>query len=74
MSSIAATVGDPTDEFLLVTPELVLVDPELARRVRPRIPLSFRRRTPPLPPLHLVGDGEDDARAGDRDTRASAVL
>ena len=37
-----------------ISPELVLVDPELSRRVRPRVPLLFRRRTPPLPVLHLV--------------------
>ena len=44
-----------------ISPELVLVDPELCGRVRPRVPLLFRRRTPPLPVLHLVEETHDAA-------------
>jgi len=51
MVSVAHALGD---ELPRISPELVLVDPELSRRVRPRVPiLSFRRRRPPLPPLAL---------------------
>ena len=42
---------DADDELSGISPELVLVDPELSRRVRPRVPLPFRRLRPPLPPL-----------------------
>ena len=59
MASAAHTIDDHAHSR--ISPELVLVDPELSRRVRPRVPLLFRRRTPPLPALHLVAD-EDDVR------------
>jgi hypothetical protein len=52
MASAAHTIDDHAHSG--ISPELVLVDPELSGRVRPRIPLLFRRRTPPLPVLHLV--------------------
>lgn len=54
MGSAASTSGHRVDELRRITPELVLVDPDLSRRVRPRVPLLFRRRTPPLPVLHHV--------------------
>ena len=57
MASAAHTIDDHAHSR--ITPELVLVDPELSRRVRPRVPLLFRRRTPPLPVLHLVADKDD---------------
>jgi hypothetical protein len=69
MASAAHTLDDSS--FSRISPELVLVDPELAGRVRPRIPLLFRRRKPPLPVLH-----SRDARmsAGDpADARAVAA-
>lgn len=54
MVSAAHAVGDVAFELPRISPELVLVDPELSRRVRPRVPLlSFRRRRPPLPSLAL---------------------
>jgi hypothetical protein len=59
----ASTDGDYVDDLSRISPELVLVDPELSGRVRPRLPLSFRRRRPPLPVLHLVVDAVDDAPA-----------
>ena len=49
----AASATDRFDDPVRITPELVLVDPELSRRVRPRLPLLFRRRSPPLPSLRL---------------------
>ena len=56
MASAAHTIEDHAHPR--ISPELVLVDPELSRRVRPRVPLGFRRRTPPLPVLHLVGQAD----------------
>ncbi|HEY7344974.1 MAG TPA: hypothetical protein VH620_05385 [Gaiella sp.] len=52
MASAAYSIDDST--HLRISPELVLVDPDLAKRVRPRIPLLFRRRKPPLPVLHTA--------------------
>lgn len=51
MDPAASTTGDRGDNLGRISPELVLVDPELSRRVRPRLPLRFRRRRPPLPAL-----------------------
>jgi hypothetical protein len=52
MGSAARNAGHRADDLARITPELVLVDPELSRRVRHRVPLLFLRRTPPLPALH----------------------
>jgi len=52
MGSAASTTGHRADDLVRISPELVLVDPELSRCVRPRLPLLFRRRRPPLPVLH----------------------
>lgn len=52
MGSAASISGHHADGLARITPELVLVDPDLSRRVRPRVPLLFRRRQPPLPVLH----------------------
>jgi hypothetical protein len=51
MTPAASGVGACVDDLPRISPELVLVDPELSRRVRPRVPLPFRRRRPPLPSL-----------------------
>ena len=56
MASAARTIDDHAHDHSGISPELVLVDPELSRRVRPRVPLLFRRRKPPLPVLHVVAD------------------
>ena len=53
MGSAASTNDHRVDDLVRITPELVLVDPELSRRVRPRLPLLFRRTRAPLPALHL---------------------
>jgi hypothetical protein len=53
MTPAASGVGACVDDLPRISPELVLVDPELSRRVRPRLPLLFLRRRAPLPPLHL---------------------
>jgi hypothetical protein len=53
MGSAASTTGHRVDDLVRISPELVLVDPELSRKVRPRVPLLFRRRRAPLPPLRL---------------------
>jgi hypothetical protein len=51
MTPAASGVGACVDDLPRISPELVLVDPELSRRVRPRVPLRFRRRRPPWPSL-----------------------
>ena len=51
MTPAASGVGARVDDLPRISPELVLVDRELSRRVRPRVPLPFRRLRPPLPPL-----------------------
>ena len=69
MGSAASTTGARADELVRITPELVLVDPDLSRRVRPRVPLLFRRRRPPRP---VLPHGSEHAR---RETeRAGALL
>jgi hypothetical protein len=58
MGSAASTTGHSVDDLVRISPELVLVDPDLSRRVRPRLPLLFGRRRPPLPALRLdAGSG-----------------
>ena len=66
MGSAASTTGHLVDDLVRITPELVLVDPELSRRVRPRLPLLFSRGRPPLPSLSL------DPVSGDSRTAATA--
>jgi hypothetical protein len=58
MTSVAATDGAFADDLPQISPELVLVDPELSKRVRSRVPLPFRRVRAPLPALHGVADGD----------------
>ena len=67
MGSAASTNDHRVDDLVRITPELVLVDPELSRRVRPRLPLLFRRKRAPLPALHLqaVHSGVADSRLSD---------
>ena len=67
MGSAASTNDHRVDDLVRITPELVLVDPELSRRVRPRLPLLFRHRRAPLPALHLqaVPPGMADSRSSD---------
>jgi hypothetical protein len=67
MGSAASTTDHLVDDLVRITPELVLVDPELSRRVRPRLPLLFRRRRPPLPALRLqaVATGTAESTASD---------
>jgi hypothetical protein len=66
MASAAHTIDDHAHSG--ISPELVLVDPELARRVRPRIPLLFRHRKPPLPALRLVEETPVTAPAAENST------
>jgi hypothetical protein len=73
MVSAAQPVGEHVDELLRISPELVLVDPELSRRVRPRVPMLFRRRTPPLPVLHLCVDEIAEHRTGETATLPAPV-
>jgi hypothetical protein len=67
MGSAASTNDHRVDDLVRITPELVLVDPELSRRVRPRLPLLFRRKRAPLPALQLqaVPSGVVDSRSSD---------
>jgi hypothetical protein len=69
--SVAATDGAHADDLPRISPELVLVDPVLSQRVRPRVPLHFRRRRPPLPALHAV-EGPDPSRVVVRDADRTA--
>ena len=62
MASAARMIDDHAHDRSGISPELVLVDPELSRRVRPRVPLLFRRRKPPLPVLHVVADAPSPRR------------
>jgi hypothetical protein len=64
MASAAHTIDDHAHSG--ISPELVLVDPDLANRVRPRIPLLFLRRRPPLPVLRLVRNSSDEASVDER--------
>ena len=66
-----ASAAHPLDDHAHsgISPELVLVDPELHERVRPRVPLLFRRRTPPLPVLHLV----EEMRSAAADVQPAVV-
>ena len=41
-------------DIVRISPELALVDPELARRVRRRIPRKIPGLRPPLPSLSVV--------------------
>jgi hypothetical protein len=56
MTSVAATDGAYADDLPRISPELVLVDPELSKRVRPRVPLPLRRGHAPLPALHDMAE------------------
>jgi hypothetical protein len=68
MGSAASTTDHLVDDLVRITPELVLVDPELSRRVRPRLPLLFRRRRAPLPALHLQAVRTDTADSDSLDS------
>jgi hypothetical protein len=62
MTPAASGVGACVDDLPRISPELVLVDPELSRRVRPRVPILSRRpRRPPLPPLGVPQAPRDPA-------------
>ena len=63
MTSVAATDGAYADDLQRISPELVLVDPELSGRVRPRVPLPFGRGRPPLPALRLMADADPSSAA-----------
>ena len=67
MVSAASSIDDHNYDHSGISPELVLVDPELSRRVRPRVPLLFRRRRPPLPALHLGRDASSTDEAASID-------
>jgi hypothetical protein len=51
-----------------VSPELALVDPELARRLRLRLPRRLPPRRPPVPVLRLAASAEGAADPGARRT------
>jgi hypothetical protein len=52
-----------TRRFPRISPELVLVDLELARRVRHRIPRKLPGHRPPLPVLRLPSAPTHDGNA-----------
>ena len=59
---------EPTDTKLpadvpRISPELALVDPELARRIRHRIPRKLPGHRPPLPVLRLPSVPRHDGNA-----------
>jgi hypothetical protein len=49
------------DLLARVSPELALVDPELGRRLRLRLPARLPRTRPPLPVLRLLPPPETSA-------------
>ena len=51
--SMDSTAVTKTPDIARISPELVLVDPELARRVRRRVPQKRLGHRPPLPVLRL---------------------
>jgi hypothetical protein len=57
MTSAAEMHQDP-DDHAAISPELALVDPELARRLREREPATVVDETPPSPLLRLVPEQE----------------
>ena len=64
---------EPTDTTLpadvpRISPELALVDPELARRIRHRIPRKLPGHRPPLPVLRLPSGATHDGNAAQRAT------
>jgi hypothetical protein len=48
------TAVTKTPDIARISPELALVDPELAHRVRRRIPRKVPGTRPPLPSLRLL--------------------
>lgn len=58
MTSAAEMHQDPDDDLAAISPELALVDPELARRLREREPATVVDETPPSPLLRLVAPQE----------------
>ena len=57
----ATPVTRPPD-ITRISPELALVDPELARRVRHRVPQKRLGQRPPLPVLRLPEGASDPAQ------------
>ena len=57
----ATPVTRPPD-IARISPELALVDPELARRVRHRVPQKRPGHRPPLPVLRLPEGASDHAQ------------
>lgn len=50
----ATAVTTTPEDIARISPELALVDPELARRVRHRVPQKRLGHRPPLPVLRLT--------------------
>jgi hypothetical protein len=59
MTSVADIPGDADDDLSEITPELVLVDPELARIVRERQPAPRAATAPPLRLLPAADETEE---------------
>ena len=66
MTSVADIPGDADDDLPEISPELVLVDPELARIMRERQPEGGRR--PLVPTLRLVQAADEPAAIVPRPT------
>lgn len=62
--SMSSLPRDDREQIARVSPELALVDPELAHRLR-RVPGLARRVQPPLPTLHVVPAPSHNGRAPD---------
>jgi hypothetical protein len=62
-SSMEPTETTLPPDLLRVSPELALVDPDLARRLRARIPRKRPGHAPPLPILRLPSAPVRDANA-----------
>jgi hypothetical protein len=51
-----ASAADVRPDVSRISPELALVDPELAHRIRRRVPRKIPGKRPPLPSLTLATD------------------
>jgi hypothetical protein len=67
-SSMEPTGTTLPPDITRVSPELALVDADLARRLRARIPRKRPGHTPPLPILRLPSAPERDGEASPQPT------
>ena len=74
MTSVADMRPDAGDDPSEISPELVLVDPDLARRLREREPAPVVEDEPPARPLRLVADDVPPAEEATTPERERSAL